>query len=80
MPLRLSPTTNAGRLGKRQATEAIALIFSLLCDGSYARNLFMVLICATDPPAEAGFCFRRIGSGRTPSCPFAFVDGHQANA
>jgi hypothetical protein len=31
--------------------------FNLTGDGSYARNLFMVLICANDPSAEAGFSF-----------------------
>jgi hypothetical protein len=50
-------------MGERQRKlEAIALCerMNLLTgDGSYARNLFMVLICANDPPAEAGFCFNR---------------------
>jgi hypothetical protein len=56
VPLRLSPTTNAGRQGKGQCKpEAIALVFSLLCDGSYARNLFMVLICASNPPLRRVF-------------------------
>ncbi|CAH2409083.1 hypothetical protein MES5069_750106 [Mesorhizobium escarrei] len=32
--------------------------FNLTGDGHYARNLFMMLICANDPPAEAGFSFR----------------------
>ncbi|CAH2406617.1 hypothetical protein MES5069_530032 [Mesorhizobium escarrei] len=63
-----------GNEGQRR-TEAIARVFSLFCDGSCARNLFMVLVCANDPPDEAGFCFRH----RRRS-PFAVVDGHWANA
>ncbi|MCP9232879.1 hypothetical protein NMG46_21955 [Mesorhizobium sp. LMG 17147] len=33
-------------------------ILFLLCAGSYATNLGMVLIGSNDPPAEAGFLFR----------------------
>ncbi|AZO66938.1 MAG: hypothetical protein E5Y88_22945 [Mesorhizobium sp.] len=55
--------------------EAIALVFSLLCDGSYARNLFMVLICANDPPPRRVFLFQA-----SAPRPFAFIDGHWANA
>ncbi|WP_292607225.1 hypothetical protein [Mesorhizobium sp.] len=47
----------------------------MLYDGIYAIDFGMVLICADDPPAEAGFLFRV----RCPY-PFAFVDGHRANA
>ncbi|RWN69314.1 MAG: hypothetical protein EOR99_05150 [Mesorhizobium sp.] len=55
--------------------EAIALVFSLLCDGSYARNLFMMLICVNNPPPRRVFLFQA-----SAPRPFAFVDGHWANA
>ncbi|SJM30043.1 hypothetical protein BQ8482_120098 [Mesorhizobium delmotii] len=39
----------------------------LLCDGNYARNLFMVLICASDPPPTRvfylGAILRRLRTG-----------------
>lgn len=66
-------------------TEANALVSSsrFVCDGIYAIDFGIVLICANDPSAEAGFLFQvpaEIGSGRMPAYSFAFVDGHQANA
>jgi hypothetical protein len=43
----------------------------LLCAGSYANNSNTVLICASDPPAEAGFLFRV----SAPSLPAHTIDG-----
>ncbi|MER8458102.1 hypothetical protein NKJ87_24370 [Mesorhizobium sp. M0027] len=45
-------------------------ILFLLCAGSYATNLGMVLIRADDPPAEAGFSFLASVTSHRPAPAF----------
>ncbi len=51
------PGHRVRRRREQRAREFELAYLFLLCAISYAIDFSMVLICATDPPAEAGFCF-----------------------